>query len=65
MSRLGVIIDNTYQLIEYINRGGMSIVYLAENIRLGNRWAIKEIVKTDDEYNRTVPWHDVWCSKCE
>ena len=52
MSRLGVIIDNTYQLIEYINRGGMSIVYLAENIRLGNRWAIKEIVKTDDEYNR-------------
>lgn len=52
MSRLGVIIDNTYQLIEYINRGGMSIVYLAENIRLGNCWAIKEIVKTDDEYNR-------------
>ena len=52
MSRLGVIIDNTYQLIEYINRGGMSIVYLAENIRLGNRWAIKEIVKTDGEYNR-------------
>ena len=52
MSRLGVIIDNTYQLTEYINRGGMSIVYLAENIRLGNRWAVKEIVKTNDEYNR-------------
>lgn len=52
MSRLGVIIDNTYILKEYINKGGMSVVYLAENVRVGNRWAIKEIVKTDDENNR-------------
>lgn len=52
MSRLGVIIDNTYVLKEYINKGGMSVVYLAENVRVGNRWAIKEIVKTDDASNR-------------
>lgn len=52
MAEIGSVIDHTYQLVDYINRGGMSVVYLAVNVRLGNRWAVKEITKTEEKYNR-------------
>ena len=52
MSGIGTIIDNKYELKQYINKGGMSVVYLAVNIHLGNRWAIKEIKKTNEQYNQ-------------
>jgi tRNA A-37 threonylcarbamoyl transferase component Bud32/preprotein translocase subunit SecE len=37
------LIDNTYQLIREIGRGGMSIVYEAEDIKLGKKVAIKKM----------------------
>ena len=52
MSSIGTIIDNKYELLRYINKGGMSDVYLAVNKRLGNRWAIKEIKKSNEQNNR-------------
>lgn len=47
MLRIGAIIDNRYKILRIIGRGGTSCVYLAENIRLHNYWAIKEVYKTD------------------
>lgn len=52
MSSIGTIVDNKYELVQYINKGGMSAVYLAVNKRLGNRWAIKEIKKTNEQFNQ-------------
>ena len=52
MNKIGTIIDNKYEIKQYINKGGMSVVYLAVNTRLGNRWAIKEIKKTYDAQSR-------------
>ncbi|MDF2523221.1 MAG: hypothetical protein K0R31_862, partial [Clostridiales bacterium] len=39
------IFDEKYRIIKVLGKGGMSTVYLAENIKLGNLWAIKEINK--------------------
>lgn len=48
MADIGTIIDDKYELIKCINKGGMSAVYLAINKRLGNRWVVKETHKTTD-----------------
>lgn len=45
---LGDVFDGKYKIIKTIGHGGMSRVYLAENIRLGTLWAIKEIEKKPD-----------------
>ncbi|HQD29622.1 serine/threonine-protein kinase [Acetivibrio saccincola] len=37
--------DGKYRIIDILGKGGMSTVYLAENVRLGTLWAIKEISK--------------------
>lgn len=42
------ILDGRYKIIETLGSGGMSKVYLAENIKLGTLWAIKEINKKPD-----------------
>ncbi|MFL0194069.1 serine/threonine-protein kinase [Clostridium sp. WILCCON 0269] len=39
----GQILDGKYEIIKILGRGGMGIVYLCKNNRLGNLWAIKEI----------------------
>lgn len=39
----GHVLDNRFQIIDVLGKGGMGTVYLARNIRLGNLWAIKEI----------------------
>jgi len=41
----GYILDEKYKIIKVLGRGGMGTVYLCENIRLGNQWAIKEVKK--------------------
>lgn len=41
----GQIFDGKYKIQRAIGQGGMSRVYLAENINLGTFWAIKEISK--------------------
>lgn len=45
MLNVGDIIDNRYKILRAIGRGGTSCVFLAENIRLHNYWAIKEVYK--------------------
>ena len=44
-SRVGEIIDSKYEILKQIGQGGMSIVYLAMDIRLNKQWALKEIRK--------------------
>jgi len=39
----GEFFEGKYRIVSIIGKGGMSIVYLAENINLGTYWAIKEI----------------------
>ncbi|GMQ57124.1 hypothetical protein AN1V17_15190 [Vallitalea sediminicola] len=40
-----------YRVIKEIGKGGMSNVFLAENIKLGNKWAIKRIKKSGSPIN--------------
>lgn len=40
--------DGKYRIIRPLGRGGSSSVFLAENVRLGTLWAIKEISKRQD-----------------
>lgn len=44
----GNMLDGKYQIIRYLGQGRWGRVYLAENLKLGNRWAIKEISLTHD-----------------
>ncbi len=37
--------DNKYRIIDVLGQGGMSKVFLAENVKLNTLWAIKEIPK--------------------
>lgn len=49
MIEIGSILVNNYKILKQIGKGGMGSVYLAENVRLGNKWAIKEIDLTADK----------------
>ena len=46
MARAGEILDGKYVLQRKIGQGGMSEVWMAADIRLGKRWAVKEIRRT-------------------
>lgn len=48
---VGRIHFNKYRVIKQIGNGGMSHVFLAENIKLGNKWAIKRIKKNSSAIN--------------
>ena len=54
MARIGSIIDNKYEVLKEIGRGGMSTVYLAMDKRLNKQWAIKEINKVSNDRNNEV-----------
>lgn len=54
MIRRGSIIDNKYEILKEIGRGGMSTVYLAMDNRLNKQWAIKEISKVTNDKNSEV-----------
>ena len=43
MLRIGDVLENKFRIIDYLGQGRWGRVYLAENIKLGNKWAIKEI----------------------
>ncbi|MGH4123371.1 MAG: serine/threonine-protein kinase [Clostridium sp.] len=41
----GDILDQKYEVIKTLGKGGMGTVYLCKNKRLGNLWAIKEVIQ--------------------
>lgn len=45
MTKVGNILEEKYEILREIGRGGMSVVYLAMDTRLNKQWAIKEIRK--------------------
>jgi serine/threonine-protein kinase len=45
MLEVGSLVDGKYRILDEVGRGGMSVVYLARNIRTNKQWAIKEVRK--------------------
>ena len=45
MLNIGMIVEGRYKVLRVLGRGGTGCVYLAENVRLHNYWAIKEVSK--------------------
>ena len=45
MLNSGDILDEKYEVIRTLGKGGMGVVYLCKNIILGNFWAIKEVIQ--------------------
>lgn len=43
--KIGQIVQNKYEILSLIGKGGMSEVYLARDIVLNKTWAIKQIEK--------------------
>ena len=54
MIKRGDILEGKYEILMLRNRGGMSKVWLAHDIHLDKRWAVKEIDKTSEVYKKTV-----------
>lgn len=53
-SIVGSIIENKYEILKEVGRGGMSVVYLAMDIRLNKQWAVKEIKKSGNKNNEII-----------
>lgn len=45
MLQIGSLVDGKYRILDEVGRGGMSVVYLARNVRTNKQWAIKEVRK--------------------
>lgn len=45
MLKIGELLDDKYEILKQIGKGGFSTVYLAMNQRLNQQWVIKEIKK--------------------
>ena len=54
MAQLGFTIDNKYEVLKQIGKGGMSTVYLAMDKRLNKQWAVKEIKKVANDKNNEI-----------
>lgn len=54
MAVAGQVIDEKYEVLTLIGKGGMSKVYLARDKRLNKQWAIKEIRKRARDKNNEV-----------
>lgn len=54
MAQTGSVIDNKYEILKQIGKGGMSTVYLAMDKRLNKQWAVKEINKAANDKNNEV-----------
>ncbi len=53
-TRVGNVVDNKYEILKQIGKGGMSTVYLAMDKRLNKQWAVKEIRRTASGKNDEV-----------
>lgn len=47
----GTEVNNRYRLLKHIGRGGISEVYVAEDIKLNKMWAVKVCDKYSDRYH--------------
>ena len=45
MAEIGTVIDDKFEILKEIGKGGMSVVYLAMDRHLNKQWAVKEIRK--------------------
>ncbi|MBQ1384803.1 MAG: serine/threonine protein kinase, partial [Firmicutes bacterium] len=54
MAALNQILSGKYRLVKLLGRGGMSTVYLAEDLTLGKEWAVKELDTSRPEYRRLL-----------
>lgn len=54
MTEKGTVLDGKYEILKEIGRGGMSIVYVAMDLRLNKQWAIKEIKDDGSQDTRTL-----------
>ena len=54
MARLGTVIDNKYEILKEIGKGGMSTVYLAMDKRLNKQWAVKELRRIPGNENNKI-----------
>ena len=54
MAKIGFVIDEKYEILTQLGKGGMSVVYLAMDRRLNKQWAIKEINKIGNGKNDEV-----------
>ncbi len=49
MLQNGAIVADKYKILQKIGEGGMSTVYLAEDLNLNKKWTVKEIIKSGQE----------------
>lgn len=54
MARIGTILGEKYEILKKIGQGGMSIVYVAMDLKLNKQWAVKEIKKSKSQNVETL-----------
>lgn len=54
MTEKGTVLDGKYEILKEIGRGGMSVVYVAMDLRLNKQWAIKEIKDDGSKDTQTL-----------
>ena len=54
MTRVGTVIEGKYEILKEIGRGGMSVVYLANDTHLNRNWAVKEVRKKGNGKNDEI-----------
>ncbi len=54
MTDKGTVLDGKYEILKEIGRGGMSVVYVAMDLRLNKQWAIKEIKDDGSKDTQTL-----------
>ena len=50
------VLNEKYEILDILGKGGMSTVYLAKDIHLNKLWAIKEVQKKGEFYINTLRW---------
>ena len=54
MLQIGDIIDDRYEILKEIGRGGMSVIYLAMDNRLNKSLAVKDIRKRQESHSEIL-----------